>query len=354
MNLFACPVDLSASNERVVLAHGEGGRVMRRLVRERIAARFQEGAPNLFVPGQIVLDDAARLPAVDGPLAFSTDAFVVSPLWFPGGDIGRLAVFGTVNDLAVNGAEPLWLSLALILEEGLPLAALDSIVASAAEAAAAARVRIVAGDTKVVPRGAADGMFVTTAGIGRLRPDAPPGPAALKPGDALLVSGPVGRHGVAILACRENLGFDPPPVSDCGPLVDAAAALCGAGIPIRAMRDATRGGVTAVLHEFAEASGLGIWLDEARVPVTDMVRGVCELTGLDPLQMACEGTMVVVVERSAAEAAVTALRTRPECAGAAVIGRVETARGTPVILRRTSGAEVALDEPSGAALPRIC
>ncbi len=344
---FTCPIELGADAERVTLAHGEGGRLMRRLVRERILPRL--GNPHLDA-----LADAATLPAIDGPLAFTTDGFVVSPLVFPGGDIGRLAVFGTVNDLAVAGAVPLWLSLSLIIEEGLPIAALESALIGAADAAARVGVRVVAGDTKVVPRGAADGLFATTSGIGRLVSPAIPGPAALAPGDELIVSGPIGRHGVAILACRESLGFDPPPTSDCAPLVDAVAALRDAKLPVRAIRDATRGGVAAVLHEFAEACGHTLAIDESRLPVTGDVRGVCELLGLDPLQMACEGTMVVAVEAGFAEAAVTALRRVVESAGATAIGSVRPQVGTPVVVRRALGAEQALDEPSGAPLPRIC
>lgn len=343
----ACPVPAASSEERITLAHGDGGRLMRRLIRERLLSRL--GNELLCAMG-----DAAALPPVDGPLAFTTDSFVVSPLFFPGGDIGRLAVFGTVNDLAVSGAEPLWLSLSLIVEEGLPIDVLDDVIVSIAEAARLARVTVVTGDTKVVPRSSADGLFVTTAGIGRYIAPRFPGPAALRPGDELIVTGPVGRHGVAILAHRENLGFDPPPESDCAPLTEAVAALRLASIPVRAARDATRGGVTAVLHEFAEACGNTLLIDERQLPESDALRGVCELLGLDPLHMACEGTMVVAVEPGAGDAAVRALREVSVSAAAAVVGSVQAPRGTPVIVRRALGSEQALDEPSGAPLPRIC
>jgi hydrogenase expression/formation protein HypE len=282
----------------------------------------------------------------------TTDAYVVSPLFFPGGDIGSLAVTGTVNDLVVRGAEPLHLTLSLILEEGLPLETLKRVLASAGEAARRYAVSIVAGDTKVVPRGAADGMFISTTGLGRLLEPAPPGAASLSPGDALLVTGPVGCHGIAVLCAREELGFDPLPTSDCGPLSDAAEALRSARIVPRAMRDATRGGVTAVLHEWAQDCGLTLSIEEKSVPATDAARGVCELLGLDPLSVACEGTMVVAVSPADAQAALLALRSvRPH---SAIIGEIHARRGPPVAIRRLLGHEQVLAEPSGAPLPRIC
>ncbi|HUE69697.1 MAG TPA: hydrogenase expression/formation protein HypE [Pirellulaceae bacterium] len=333
--------------ERVLLAHGEGGRLSRRLIRDRIAGRLA----NPFLSS---LADAAILPPLAGRPVFTTDSFVVTPLFFPGGDIGTLAVYGTVNDLAVSGARPMWLSLSLILEEGLPLATLDRVLSSIAAASQRCGVAIVTGDTKVVPRGTADQLFINTTGVGELLEPAPAGPQTLEPGDVLLASGPIGRHGVAVLAAREALGFDPPPVSDCAPLWDAVHALRTGGIRCRALRDATRGGVAAVLHEWATANPVTLEIDESRLPITDDVRGVCELLGLDPLLVACEGTMVAAVPADYAEAALSALRQVPESAAAAIIGRVTAPRSTRVVVRRLLGRLQPLDEPAGAPLPRIC
>jgi hydrogenase expression/formation protein HypE len=343
----SCPVPIPPDDRRITLAHGEGGRLSRQMLRELI---LQELGNEYLA----ILDDAARLPRVDGPLAFTTDSFVVSPPFFPGGDIGSLAVFGTVNDLAVNGACPRWLTLSLILEEGLPRAVLRCILQSVAQAAQRADVQVVAGDTKVVPRGAADGVFINTAGIGELVEPLPPGPAHLQVGDELIVSGPIGRHGIAVLAAREDLAVDPPP-SDTAPLTPAVEALRRAlGGRVRAMRDATRGGVAAVLHEWAAACGHTLSVTEERVPVPPEVRGACELLGLDPLHVANEGTMIVAVEAGAGEAAASALRAVPETAGAAVVGRVQPRGVAAVTVRRALGRERPLDDPLGAPLPRIC
>jgi hydrogenase expression/formation protein HypE len=343
---MTCPVP-DDSGDRVLLAHGEGGSLMRRLLAEHIL-------PGLGHHPAAPLDDAAVMPRIDGPLVVSTDAFVVSPLFFPGGDIGTLAVYGTVNDLAVRGAQPLWLTLALVLEEGLPLATLDRVVKSIAAAARRCGVTVVAGDTKVVPRGAADGLFITTTGIGRLAELSPLGPTTIEVGDVLLVSGPVARHGIAVLAVREEMGFDPPPRSDCGPLLDLIASLRAAGIRPRAMRDATRGGVTAVLHEWARDCGRTLVVEESSVPLTADVRGVCELLGLDPLSVANEGTMVVVVGRDDVERTLSALRSATGGEHATRIGEVRAAGVVPVVVRRALGREQPLIEPSGAPLPRIC
>jgi hydrogenase expression/formation protein HypE len=310
--------------------------------------------PELESDQVAVLDDAARLPHVAGRLAFTTDSFVVSPPFFPGGDIGSLAVFGTVNDLAVNGALPRWLTLSLILEEGLPRMVLRCILRSVAQAARRANVQIVTGDTKVVPRNTADGVFINTAGIGQLIDPLPPGPGHLQTGDALIVSGPIGRHGIAVLAARDDLAIEPPK-SDVAPLLAAVAALRRAvGGRVRAMRDATRGGVAAVLHEWAAACGHTLRVAEQLVPVPPEVRGACELLGLDPLHVANEGTMLVAVEAGAAEAAVTALRAVPEGADAAIIGQVVDRGIAAVTVARSLGPEQPLDDPLGAPLPRIC
>lgn len=334
-------------SELILLAHGEGGRLSRRLVSEQIVPRFDNP---LLAP----LADAACLPPLVGRPVITTDSFVVTPLFFPGGDIGSLAVFGTANDLAVAGARPRWMSLSLILEEGLQMAVLDRVLASIAQACTRANMLIVAGDTKVVPRGAADQLFINTTGLGELIDPAPPGPQALSPDDELLVSGPIGRHGIAVLSARGALGFEPPPQSDCGPLFAAVDSLRTSGVLCRALRDATRGGVAAVLQEWAAASHTTLEIDESRLPVTDDVRGVCELLGLDPLFVACEGTMVVAVPQEYTETALTALQQCPESSRAAVIGRVVPSGVAPVVVRRLLGRLQPLDEPAGAPLPRIC
>jgi hydrogenase expression/formation protein HypE len=344
---LTCPLPLAAGGDIVTLAHGEGGRLTRELIQRRIVPCFDNEQLRQ-------LADAALLPPLAGRPVLSTDSFVVSPLFFPGGDIGALSVYGTVNDLAAAGARPRWLSLALIIEEGLPWRTLDAVLHSAATAARRAGVQIVTGDTKVVPRGAADGLFITTTGLGEALDPTPPGAAALCLGDALLVTGPLGQHGIAVLAAREELAFDPPPVSDCQPLWDVVETLRSAGLLVRAMRDATRGGVSAVLHEWAEACGLTMSIDEASLPVTDVVRGACELLGLDPIHVANEGLMVVALPADQATAALAALRALPGSTRAARIGMVVARSIAPVIVRRGPGPSLPLDEPLGALLPRIC
>jgi hydrogenase expression/formation protein HypE len=342
----SCPLPDRSSSDAVTLAHGEGGRLLRELLRDDILPPLT----NELLQSQ---PDAALLPELNGPAVFTTDSYVVSPRFFPGGDIGSLAVYGTANDLAVAGARSRFISLALILEEGFALTELRRIVASIAEAARAAGVTVATGDTKVVPRGACDGLFINTSGIGELILTMA-GPRQLAPGDEILVSGPIARHGMAVLAARELLGFDPPLESDSAPLFPAVAALRQAGVPVRALRDATRGGVAAVLHEWAGACGHSLAVDEAAVPLTDCVRGACELLGLDPLHVACEGTMVAAVPRGYTEEAIRALQQAGVSAGAAKIGEVVPATLAPVLVRRAMRQLVPLDEPAGAPLPRIC
>jgi hydrogenase expression/formation protein HypE len=341
----ACPPLTNHDGERITLAYGEGGRLTRRLIHERIVTRF--GGATLAALG-----DAAVLDLPPGPVAISTDGYTVTPLFFPGGDIGRLAVFGTVNDLVVSGARPRAISLAMVIEEGLPWATLDRVLDSVRDALKATGVSLVTGDTKVVPRGAVDQLFLTTTGIGDVF-FAMPGPAALEVGDTILVSGPIGRHGAAVLCSREDFGFDPAPTSDCGSLMEPIEALMQAGIATRCLRDATRGGVAAVLHEWSLQSGLGLSIDASRIPVTPDVRAVCELLGLDPLHLACEGTFVAAIACDHAHQALRILKAHG-CAAATVIGDVSAARPTPVRLRTTSGREIPLDEPAGSPLPRIC
>lgn len=346
-----CPLPIAGDGQRIVLAHGEGGRLMRKLVRERIAAALDSGTTGLLS----AMDDSAHLPQIDGPIAMTTDSFVVAPLFFPGGDIGSLAVYGTVNDLSVSGARPLYLTLSLIVEEGLPIDLLDCVLQSVARAARETGVQVVAGDTKVVPRGAADGLFVNTTGVGQIIDPVPPGPSAIREGDELIVTGPIGRHGIAVLCAREELGLEPPPQSDSASLHRAAARLQHRlGKRLRAMRDATRGGVAAVLQEWAEASDHTLTIIENAVPVAPETRGACELLGLDPLHVANEGTMLVAVERGATDQALTELRALSETAAATRIGNVTTRQFAPVTIRRTLGSDQPLDDPIGAPLPRIC
>jgi hydrogenase expression/formation protein HypE len=259
-----------------------------------------------------------------------------------------------VNDLVVAGAQPRWISLALILEEGLEIAVLERVLASVAAAAKRVGVLVVAGDTKVVTRGAADKLFINTTGIGEVVGTPPPGAQAREVGDELIVTGPIGRHGIAVMTVREELQFDPTPQSDSAPLADAVASLRQAALPLRALRDATRGGLGAVLHEWAEASGKTLAIREELLPVLPEVRGVCELLGLDPIHVANEGTMVVAVPHSEAGRAMDTLRRVPETAGATCIGRVEPRGLAAVVVERGARQKIPLDEPVGAPLPRIC
>lgn len=342
-----CPVPDAGTGDRILLAHGEGGRLMRQLIHQQILPLVGN---DYLVDGH----DAAVLPSCTGLLAVTTDSFVVSPLFFPGGDIGSLAVYGTVNDLAVAGATPQWISLAMILEEGLPIETLRRVLSSVAAAAERVGVPVVTGDTKVVPRGAADQIFLNTTGVGQYVEPPPAGPQSLCEGDELIVTGPIGRHGMAVMTSREGLEFDPPPTSDSAPLVDAVAALRRSHVPVRALRDATRGGLGAVLSEWAESSGKTLSVSEEQLPVTDEVRGACELLGLDPIHVANEGTMVVAVAPGDVARALDALRQVPETTQAVRIGRVEPRGLAPVVVERATGRCVPLDEPLGAPLPRIC
>ncbi|MBX7103972.1 MAG: hydrogenase expression/formation protein HypE [Gemmataceae bacterium] len=341
-----CPVEY-ANSDVVLLAHGEGARATRRLIQSVILPYF---ANDRIAP----LGDSAVLPSVDGRLAITTDGFVVTPLNFPGGDIGRLAVCGTVNDLVVAGADPLYLTLGLILEEGLPLATLHCILASVRDAAREADVLVVAGDTKVVPRGAADGAFITSAGIGRIRTDLDLSPDNVRPGDAVIVSGTLGDHGITVLAEREGFQFQGALQSDCGSIRPIVLRMIEAGVSPRWMRDPTRGGLASVLHELAETARLTLEVDESALPVSPVVRGACELLGLDPIYVANEGKLVALVPGEQADATVAAMRRDALGREARVVGRV-MARGTPGVIMRTAlGSRRVLDEPQGSPLPRIC
>lgn len=341
-----CPLP-HAAEDRILLAHGEGARLTRRLIREELLACFD----NAYLRS---LSDAAVLPPLGSGLVVTTDGSVVSPLFFPGGDIGKLAVHGAINDLAVSGAEPLYLTLGLIVEEGLPLEAFRRVIRSVAEAAQACGVAVVAGDTKVVPRGAADGLFLTTTGIGRLRPGVELGPERVRPGDRVLVSGTLGDHGLAVLSAREGFELGSGLQSDTAPLHRLAADLLEVGPALRFLRDPTRGGVAAVLHELGEAARVAIVLEEAAIPVTPAVRGACELLGLDPLFVANEGKLVAVVAADAMPQALDRCRRHGEGQQACCIGTIQEARDAAVLVRGGLGALRVLDEPSGAPLPRIC
>ncbi len=334
------------NDARVTLAHGSGGMAMTHLIRSLFLETFAD-------PELARLEDAARLRLDEGRPAFTTDAFVVDPPFFPGGDIGRLAVCGTVNDLAVAGARPAYLSCAFILEEGLALADLARVARSMKTSADEAGVRIVCGDTKVVPRGAADRLFVTTAGVGVIPPGIELGGDRIRPGDRILVSGPLGDHGAAVLDARGELGLTHDIASDCQPLNRLTAALLAA-VPVRAMRDPTRGGLAAVLNEWAGACGREIVVDEAAVPVREAVQGLCELLGLDPFYLACEGRLVAAVPEAAATDALACLRADPAGREAALVGEVSEAGTAQVVLRTVFGGQRLLDRPEGEPLPRIC
>lgn len=328
----------------IQLGHGGGGRLSRQLLETLILPTLGTGAAAAL--------DAAVLPRGPGALAFTTDSYVVRPLEFPGGDIGAMAVFGTVNDLAMVGAQPLALSLALILEEGLPLATLERVLKSVRAAAERCDVAVVTGDTKVVERGKGDGMFLNTAGLGRIEHQLAIGPAAIRPGDALLVSGDLGRHGVAILAARHELGFSTPLPSDLAPLHREVQALLVAGLELHGLRDLTRGGLAAALDELAAAAGLDMLVFEEAVPVAPAVRGACELLGLEPLAMANEGRFLVALPEDQAESALTLLRrVQPS---AQRIGQVQGPGGGKVRLENALGVRRWLDPGRGEQLPRIC
>lgn len=338
-----CPLP-SESADRIVMAHGGGGRMSQRLFESVFRPAFANPMLDARHDGAIFHSP--------GQLAFSTDSYVVRPLLFPGGNIGDLAVNGTVNDLAMCGARPLYLSCAFILEEGLPIATLRVIVESMRAAAERAGVLLVTGDTKVVDRGKADGVFVTTAGVGEVRH--PIAASRIAAGDTILVSGDLGAHGMAILSTREGLTFDSPIVSDTAPLWKPVEALLEAGIDVHCLRDLTRGGLSSAINELAQARGLMMHLDESQIAVPETVRGACELLGLDPLYVANEGRFIAFVPPADSERALAVLRSCDVSAGATICGRVLSERGTMVQLRSTSGGLRILQMLSGEQLPRIC
>jgi len=343
---FALQCPMPAGTEGLIeLAHGAGGLLTQRLIDEVFRPAF--GTATDFTHDGAVLEITGRR------LAFTTDSYVVQPLFFPGGDIGSLAVNGTVNDLAMCGAEPQYLSAGFILEEGLPLDDLRRVVRSMQLAAAAAGVRLVTGDTKVVERGKGDGLFINTAGIGRLLPGLEPAPQQVRAGDAVLLSGDVGRHGIAVMSMREGLNFESAIESDSAPLAATVQRLAAAGIPLHCLRDPTRGGLATALAEIAAAGRVDLRLYEQRIAVSEPVRGACEVLGLDPLYVANEGRLVAFVPADAAEQALEILGSGPGGEYAAIIGRVERGEGRAV-LESDLGASRVLDLLSGDQLPRIC
>ena len=343
---FMCPAPI-AQYPQVLLAHGGGGRLTHQLIENLFLPSFRNPALEARHDGAVVDVGGTRL-------AFTTDSYVVQPLFFPGGDIGSLAIYGTVNDLAMCGARPLHLSVGLILEEGLPMETLCRVVESMRVAAEEARVDVVTGDTKVVDRGKADGLFVNTAGIGLVPPGRAVGPGRIRPGDAVILSGDIGRHGIAIMAVREGLAFESMLVSDCAPLARAVELLFDAGIDVHCLRDLTRGGLATALAEIAGAARLRVRVEEDLIPVPDEVRGACEILGLDPMFVANEGRFISFVPEAEAERALAALHADPVSAQARVIGSVEADSAGRAVLRSRIGASRIIDMLSGEQLPRIC
>ena len=340
-----CPIPQGLP-DTVQLAHGGGGRAMKQLIDGVFRAAFDNPYLAQEHDGASV-ETAARS-------ALTTDSYVVWPLIFPGGDIGRLAVNGTVNDLAMCGARPRYITAGFILEEGLSMATLTQIVASMAEAASAVDLPIVTGDVKVVDKGKADGLYINTAGVGDLVASGPIAPSQVRAGDAVIVSGDIGRHGIAVMAARNELGLELEIASDCAPLADPVLALVDAGIRLHCLRDLTRGGLASALVEVAETSGLSVAADEVAVPVRDDVRAACELLGLDPVYVANEGRLVAFVDAGDAERTLAILKKFDVCQGAALIGTVADGPAGRVTMRGPLGPERVIDMLSGEQLPRIC
>lgn len=341
-----CPLPL-AHYPNILMAHGGGGRLMHDLIQHVFKASFDNP---LLAQGH----DGALLETGGARLAFTTDSYVVKPLFFPGGDIGKLAVCGTVNDLAMCGARPLALSAGFILEEGLPMETLQRVALSMGATARAAGVPIATGDTKVVDRGQGDGLFINTAGIGLVPAGLTIGPAAVQPGDVILLNGDVGRHGTCIMAGREGLAFDTDLQSDCAPLSGVVQKLIGGGIAVHCLRDCTRGGLATTLVEIARARGLRIHLDSTAIPVRDDVRGACEMLGLDPLYVANEGRFIAIVPADQADRAQALMREDEQGVGAVRIGVVMDETPGLLTLRSEIGSTRILDMLSGEQLPRIC
>jgi len=343
---LSCPIPIN-DYPHVLLAHGGGGTLMHQLIQQMFVPTFRNPFLDVRHDGAMLVADGVRL-------AFTTDAYVVRPLCFPGGNIGSLAVNGTVNDLAMCGARPLYLSAAFILEEGLPMETLWQVVQSMRQAADAAGVQLVTGDTKVVDRGKGDGIFITTAGIGAISHRLTIAPASVRPGDAILLNGDIGRHGIAIMAVREGLDFETTIESDCAPLASLVGSLLEAGVEIHCLRDLTRGGLASALIEIAEAARLTISITEGSIPVREDVQGACEILGFDPLYVANEGRFVCMLPAPEAERALRIMREDPLGAEACLIGQVTEDAPGLVTMRSRIGASRVVDMLSGEQLPRIC
>lgn len=342
--MFSCPIPHTDS-DRITMACGGGGQMMNRLIEEIFLSAFGTFPSDLH--------DSALCPVSGDKIAMTTDSFVVNPLIFPGGDIGSLSVHGTVNDLAMSGAKPLYLSAGFILEEGLEIKTLQTIVRSMAHAAKEAGVRIVTGDTKVVEKGKGDGIYINTCGVGAPQYKGMIAPCSIQEGDIILLSGDIGRHGMTIMSMREGLEFDSDLTSDSAALWPSVDALIRSGACIHCLRDVTRGGLTTTLHELAGASGFSFELDEALIPVRHDVRSACEMLGLDPMQVACEGRYIIIVPQESQEQALAALRSVEVSQEAKTIGVVR-ASGPTLSMKNVLGVKRILSMPSGAQLPRIC
>jgi len=343
---LACPAPIS-NYKQVLLAHGGGGKLTHQLIQTMFASQFEN---ELLTP----LHDGAVFSVNGTRLAFSTDSFVVNPIFFPGGSIGDLAVNGTVNDLAMCGAKPLYLSAAFIIEEGMMMQELWQVVLSMKEAASRAGVILVTGDTKVVDRGKGDKIFINTSGVGVVEQGIEISPAKASPGDAVLLSGPIAVHGIAIMSVREGLEFETEIRSDTAPLHGLVEAMLKASSEIRVLRDPTRGGVASTLNEIAESASAGILIHEERIPVPDEVRGACEILGLDPLYVANEGKLVAVVPQETAPAVLKAMRSHPLGREAVVIGEITEENPGVVLMKSRVGGTRVVDMLSGEQLPRIC
>jgi hydrogenase expression/formation protein HypE len=340
----ACPIPIQ-QYPHVLMAHGGGGKLMHQLIGKMFLSAFNN-------PLLKMQHDSTVVEWYGGKLAFTTDSYVVRPIFFPGGDIGSMAVHGTVNDLAMSGARPLYLSSAFIIEEGLPMDTLWRVVSSMSDAARRCGVQIITGDTKVVDKGKGDGLFINTAGIGVIEHEQKVAPQNVRPGDVVLVSGDLGRHGMAIMAVREGVAFESQIESDSAPVADLVIQLLKAGIEIHCLRDLTRGGLASALNEIAEAAGVKIAVEEKSVPVREDVHAACEMLGLDPLHVACEGRFAAFIAANDVERALQILRGHD--VGAAVIGQVVESSAPLVTLKSAIGANRILDMPSGEQLPRIC
>jgi hydrogenase expression/formation protein HypE len=342
----SCPISISEYSN-IMMAHGGGGRLMNQLIEKIFLSAFSNNSLENRHDGAVVRFGNTRL-------AFTTDSYVVQPLFFPGSDIGTLAINGTVNDLAMCGATPLYLSAGFILEEGLPMETLWKIVQSMQEAARIAGVQIITGDTKVVDRGKGDGVFINTSGIGIIEHNLDISPSSIRPGDTVILSGDIARHGMAVMATREGLAFESTIESDCAPLASLVSKLIGNGVEIHCLRDLTRGGLASALVELSESSKSHIEIEENLIPVQENVRGACEILGLDPLYVANEGRMVIFTGPQDAEKAISILRNDSLAANATIIGQVMPRRSTLVTIKSSIGVSRIVDMFSGEQLPRIC